>query len=226
MLSLKVFNFNSNPIGVEQIDGVLWFNAAQICKALGYKNPAQALNDHVRPKYIRQIRDPKKGGRPPKYISESGLYELLAKCDREIAREFQDWLYEDALPSIARGKQVESKMPFVCLDEVLDALCVAIVRSRGNIPNTNPRFKVLDKATVKHQGTEQACQIMAIAGIVVDVVLECGTHILVHESRLSNPVPYAREPKTAKFKTEVFKKDLKRQSQVRAIYVEKPSVSA
>ena len=36
------------------------------------------------------------------YVSEPGLYELLCKSEMPAARPFQDWLFEEVLPTIRR----------------------------------------------------------------------------------------------------------------------------
>jgi hypothetical protein len=221
----SIFTFNSKPIQVEIVDNIPWFNASQLCKALGYKNPTQALNNNIPAEYTRTIRGSKKGGRAPRYVSEPGIYQLLICSTRPEAAEFKSWLCEDVLPAIARGKPIESKMPVLCLDTVLDSLCVAVVKYRGNIPSASDRFKVLDKATIQHQDGDQICQVMAIAGAAIDVLMEDGTHEIVHESLLSNPVPHVVRERTRKPVPGLFRQkskkpsktiSLERQSAIRA----------
>jgi hypothetical protein len=214
-----LFDFNSNQIQVEIIDDVMWFKASAICKALGYKNTAQAINDNIEPKYTREIRDSHKGGRAPRYISEAGLFQLIVKCEKPEAKEFQTWLYEEALPAIARGESVETEMPFVSFKELND-LYEQIIK--GELVADQTRFKPLDTATLQCKNGNKKCQILAVAGSVAEVKLENGVHEFVKVELLSNPIPYVRKPKT-KYKTDLFREDLKNLPEVKAIYVEKPS---
>lgn len=224
----SIFTFNSKPIQVEIVDNTPWFNASQLCKALGYKNATQALNDNIPAEYTRTIRGSKKGGRASRYVSEPGIYQLLIHSTRPEAAEFKSWLCEDVLPAISRGKPIESKMPVLNLDTVLDALCVAIIKCQGsNIPAATDRFKVLDKATIEHPDGDRICQVMAIAGSAVDVLMEDGTHQLVHESLLSNPIPYVKKERIRKPVTGLFKQKSKKPSKVKTISLEKqPAIRA
>lgn len=218
-MSLPMFEFNGHSIKVENIDGIFWFNAVQLCKALGYKNATQTLNDNVRAEYTKEIRDSKKGGRPPRYLSESGLFQLLAKCNRPVAQEFQRWLYEDALPNMAKGKPVETPMPLVCFKDLTELYNQAI---KGEIATSHDRFKILDIVTLRSNDGNQRCQILSIAGSVIEVRLEDGTHEFVKDNLLCDPIPYVRKPRT-QFKTDLFREDLKQKSRVKAIYLEEPS---
>ncbi|WP_333183755.1 BRO family protein [Microcoleus sp. B3-D7] len=78
MQALQTFNFNSQSIKLQKNDGQIWFCGADVARAIGYRNPAQAIADNVSPKY-RQLLDLEKRGRKPVFISEVGFYELIIK---------------------------------------------------------------------------------------------------------------------------------------------------
>jgi prophage antirepressor-like protein len=99
MQSISVFVFEQNSLDVIVIDGQPWFNASQVAKALGYANPSKALQDNVSGKYNQQL-DLGKPGKSPNFISEPGLYQLIMRSSLPAAEKFQDWVFEEVLPSI------------------------------------------------------------------------------------------------------------------------------
>jgi prophage antirepressor-like protein len=98
---LPVFYFESSKIEIILIDEKPWFNASQVAKALGYKNPAEALRDNVSAKYSQQLDLGRRGSKPI-FINEPGLYQLVMKSNLPSAEKFQDWVFEEVLPSIRK----------------------------------------------------------------------------------------------------------------------------
>lgn len=96
------------PVRIVELDGQPWFVAMDVCKALAYNvkadgtvNTTNALaglgTDEV---ITARISD--NPGKPPKLISESGLYKLVMRSDKPQARLFQDWVTRDVLPAIRK----------------------------------------------------------------------------------------------------------------------------
>jgi anti-repressor protein len=92
-----------------------WFKADDVCKALGYKYTANALNTHVKVQYKSVLNDlvenngldaasnplfrrDREGQQP--YITEAGLYALIFASKLPTADAFRTWVFEDVLPSI------------------------------------------------------------------------------------------------------------------------------
>ncbi|SDU39781.1 BRO-N domain-containing protein [Geopseudomonas guangdongensis] len=107
----QVTNFKfegSAEIRVVSIDGNPWFVAKDVCKAIGYNvkesgdvNTSQALKPLASDEVITsQISDNR--GKPPKLISESGLYKLIMRSNKPEARRFQDWVTREVLPAIRK----------------------------------------------------------------------------------------------------------------------------
>ncbi len=101
-------------IGIRDDDDQLWFKCKDVAKTLGYINTKSTIIDHVNDKYVTTLDElfRNKGGRkflPPsnyqkntKYTNESGLYELASKSKKPFAKIFQQWLFEDVLPTIRK----------------------------------------------------------------------------------------------------------------------------
>ena len=106
------FDFEDHPVRIIVIDGEPWFVAADVCQALGYKNPRDAVAAHL---------DPDEGGvaicdTPSKnqhgnygttkqkltIISESGMYTLVLRSHKPAARKFAKWVTREVLPKIRK----------------------------------------------------------------------------------------------------------------------------
>jgi len=105
---LTTYDFNQNTIRVVEIDGEPWFVAKDVLITLGYYiksdgtvNTTNALrllsNDEVSTAHSSDIT-----GRPPKVISESGLYKIVMRSDSPLAKPFQDWVTRVVLPAIRK----------------------------------------------------------------------------------------------------------------------------
>lgn len=52
---VQSLTFNSHQIRIQTQDGEIWFCGADVARAIGYKNPAEAIADNVSPKHSRQL---------------------------------------------------------------------------------------------------------------------------------------------------------------------------
>ena len=104
----NILIFNNKKIElIIDIYNVLWFNAKEVCVALGYKSSIDAIKDNVEKENktkLELINKKKKIKRHPHtlYINESGLYSLLFNCRFTICKEFRKWITEDVIPSIRK----------------------------------------------------------------------------------------------------------------------------
>lgn len=98
---VELFNFEGNEVRTTIIDGEPFFVGKDVAKAIGYRNVRQAIKDHVKPKYLResQITTPS-GKQTMTVISQPGIYQLAGQSKLPSAEPFQDWVYEEVIPSI------------------------------------------------------------------------------------------------------------------------------
>ena len=90
------------------IDGEPYFPASRCAKLLGYVNPRKAILDHCKHVVKRDgvSRTTNQHGTSTmqtvmtNYIPEGDLYRLIVRSNLPAAREFDHWLFDDALPSI------------------------------------------------------------------------------------------------------------------------------
>ena len=93
----------------------IWFSISDIFKTLGYSSPNkeikrvdinieniktyQEIYDSLPKKYIN-FEKPKNLQPHMKMTNETGIYSILTKSKKKIAKEFRDSLYQDILPTL------------------------------------------------------------------------------------------------------------------------------
>lgn len=92
-------------VRVVEHNGEPWFVASDVARALGYANPAEAIQDHC--KKVNKINHHSKTLPPTPpvnilIIPESDVYRLVMRSNLPDAERFQDWVVEDVLPSIRK----------------------------------------------------------------------------------------------------------------------------
>ena len=101
MNELQNFNFEGSEVRTILIEGKPYFLGNDVATAIGYSNPQKALRDHVKPKYKLTERIVLSGQkREVILISEPGIYQLAGQSKLPSAEPFQDWVYEEVLPTI------------------------------------------------------------------------------------------------------------------------------
>lgn len=103
MNQLQNFNFNGNQLRTVLIDNEPFFVGKDAAAAIGYSNTRKAIKDHVKSKYLRESRIVTPSGtQKVTVISEPGLYQLAGESKLPSAEPFQDWVYEEVLPTIRK----------------------------------------------------------------------------------------------------------------------------
>ena len=104
---LGIFNFNNNNITIIGDSEDPWFIVKEIAEILGitsYRNFISKLeSEQVR---VYQINT-NKGTRNVSIMNESGLYEMIFRSDKEIAKQFRKWVFNEVLPSIRKKGKYE-----------------------------------------------------------------------------------------------------------------------
>ena len=108
MTNLITKTFASFAIRIVTIDGNPWFVAIDVARALGLGLHKGSVSHHMR----RLDQDEKRQTSTSDMgvsvrnsltvVSESGLYKLILRSDKEQARRFQNWVTRDVLPAIRK----------------------------------------------------------------------------------------------------------------------------
>lgn len=121
-MQVEIFKFEPegeqmlNEIRTVEIEGEIWFVASDVAKTLGYSRPSEATKRHCKEKGTSIQRILTSGGEQPMtVINEPNVYRLIIKSKLPSAEKFEEWLFEEVIPSIRKkgfyGKINRSQVP-------------------------------------------------------------------------------------------------------------------
>src|ERR1035437_788410 len=86
-----------------EIDGDVWFVAADVCALLDIKNVSYAVKPlDADEKTVSALRRGSKRNIPTLLINESGLYALVLRSNKPNARQFRKWITKEVIPAIRK----------------------------------------------------------------------------------------------------------------------------
>lgn len=105
----NIMIFEGNNVEVFEWKGKVLFNPRDVAKCLGIKN----VNDNIRKmndKQVIKLRNSdigktdirKLNNAGENFLTESGVYKLIFKSNKEEAEKFQDWVTDEVLPTIRK----------------------------------------------------------------------------------------------------------------------------
>lgn len=102
MNELKLFESPKfGQVRTVDIDGKIYFVAADVARSLGYIKPQNAIAAHCKGALKYSI--PTNGGNQDmNIIPEGDVYRLAAKSELPGADEFESWIFDEVLPSIRK----------------------------------------------------------------------------------------------------------------------------
>lgn len=82
-------------------NGKSWFCVTDIATSLQYANPRKAIIDHCKSQGVTLRDTPTNSGiQQMKFISEGNIYRLTAKSQMPRADEFENWIFDEIVPSV------------------------------------------------------------------------------------------------------------------------------
>ncbi|MFC6292473.1 BRO family protein [Macrococcus epidermidis] len=112
MSELKIFdNEQFGSLQVLEKDGKVFFPATDVALKLGYSNPRDAIKRHVKEHGVvfHDVIDTLGRKQEKKYISEGNLYRLISNSKLESANQFEEWVFDDVLPTLRRTGVYQTK---------------------------------------------------------------------------------------------------------------------
>jgi prophage antirepressor-like protein len=108
-MQLQIFKYESSEeqmfsdIRTVEIEGEIWFVATDVARILGYAKPGNAINSHCKSKgTLKQGIPTMSGEQMMTIINEPNVYRLILKSKLPSAEKFEDWLFEEVVPSIRK----------------------------------------------------------------------------------------------------------------------------
>lgn len=100
---LNLFRFRSEAVRFVKVDGRDGAVGVDIARILGYKDPSAAVRDNIHKKHTCMGKIPMQGQtRDVTIIFEPGIYQLIFGSKLALAEEFQDWVFEEVLPTLRK----------------------------------------------------------------------------------------------------------------------------
>ncbi|MEB7752526.1 phage antirepressor [Staphylococcus pseudoxylosus] len=194
MNELQLFqNSKFGNLEVLTIEGKEWFPATEVAKKLGYKDPYKAIKQHTKLKGWANHLVPSMGGNQnKKFIDEGNLYRLITNSKLPQAEEFEEWVFEEVLPSIrkhgiyATDSVIEQTMKDP--DYIINILMEYKQEKENNlilkqeIGELKPKADYVDEI-LKSPGTMTITQIAADYGLSAQKLNK-----LLHEARIQRRV--------------------------------------
>ncbi|MDK9870631.1 MAG: phage antirepressor KilAC domain-containing protein [Staphylococcus equorum] len=194
MNELQLFqNSKFGNLEVLTIEGKEWFPATEVAKKLGYKDPYKAIKQHTKLKGWANHLVPSMGGNQnKKFIDEGNLYRLITNSKLPQAEEFEEWVFEEVLPSIrkhgiyATENVIEQTMKDP--DYIINILMEYKQEKENNlllkqeIGELKPKADYVDEI-LKSPGTMTITQIAADYGLSAQKLNK-----LLHEARIQRRV--------------------------------------
>jgi len=158
------FDFQNKPGQQIKIVGSYddpYFCGKDVCAILEYSNVKDALQKHVKPKYKKDLKtiveelgcaahsnsitaissiEPSYHAGKAIYINEPGLYALIMKSRTSFAETFQDFVYEQILPSIRKRGRFQLEQTIALKDDKIDELTALIKQMDMRSRETEIRF--------------------------------------------------------------------------------------
>lgn len=123
--SPSIFVFDSAALRVVRDEaGAPWFNAGDLCAALGFSNPRQAIDSHVDSEDVQKLDTLTPGGtQSVTHVNESGMYALIFGSTKTEAKKVKRWVTSEVLPALRQTGRYESQAnaPTLPLDLVINA---------------------------------------------------------------------------------------------------------
>ena len=107
MTGIIPFDFETNAVRTVMIEGKPWWVATDVCRVLEIKNTSQALQrlDEDQ-KGVSQIYT-LGGEQVMNVVNQSGLFMLIARSDKPVAKRFMRWVFDVVIPALIRDGYYE-----------------------------------------------------------------------------------------------------------------------
>lgn len=112
MNAISTFTFHeSHNVRVQLIDGEPWFCLRDVCMVLSL-DARSASKFGIDTKGMEKLSTPSHGGKQQlNYVNEPNLYRVIFRSNKPEAKQFQDWVFNEVLPTIRKTGKYETPKP-------------------------------------------------------------------------------------------------------------------
>ncbi|EBE4568702.1 hypothetical protein KG830_001708 [Salmonella enterica] len=106
------FSFHeTHDVRIQIIDGEPWFCLKDVCEILTVDRTSRLLRD-LDKKGLADCHTLTEGGRQKLvYVNEPNLYRVIFRSNKPEAKQFQDWVFNDVLPTIRKTGRYQKQPP-------------------------------------------------------------------------------------------------------------------
>lgn len=109
MDQVQHFNFNQSQVRVEMHNGEPLFCLTDVAQILEIKN-TNSSRFNLNEKGVHKMYTPTRGGdQELTFISEPNLYRVIFRSNKAEAIKFQDWIFEEVIPTIRKTGGYQAK---------------------------------------------------------------------------------------------------------------------
>lgn len=107
------FSFQeTHNVRIQIIDSEPWFCLRDVCDVLSIVNSRRVTAEILDLKGVRKTDTPTKGGNQLlTFVNEPNLYRVIFRSNKPEAKQFQDWVFNDVLPSIRKTGKYDHAQP-------------------------------------------------------------------------------------------------------------------
>ncbi|WP_074012051.1 Bro-N domain-containing protein [Candidatus Sodalis sp. SoCistrobi] len=109
-MSIQSFSFKeSHNVRIQVIDGEPWFCLKDVCEVLTIANSRRVAAEVLDDSGVRKTDVIDIMGREQEatFVNEPNLYRVIFRSNKPEAKQFQDWVFNDVLPSIRKTGKYE-----------------------------------------------------------------------------------------------------------------------
>ncbi|EBL0598696.1 hypothetical protein D0B55_13715 [Salmonella enterica] len=107
------FSFHeTHDVRIQVIDGEPWFFLKDVCEILSIANPRDLMAKQLDKEGVDKIYIPTESGKQNiTFINEPNLYRVIFRSNKPEAKQFQDWVFNDVLPTIRKTGRYQKQPP-------------------------------------------------------------------------------------------------------------------
>lgn len=107
------FSFHeTHDVRIQIIDGEPWFCLKDVCEILSIANPRDLMAKQLGKEGVDKIYIPTESGKQNiTFINEPNLYRVIFRSNKPEAKQFQDWVFNDVLPTIRKTGRYQKQPP-------------------------------------------------------------------------------------------------------------------
>ena len=131
---------------IDEPNGI-YFCGKDVATALGYSNDRDALRRHCRQKGVVKCDTLTNGGKQSLvFINEGNLYRLIVHSKLPTAEQFEQWVFDEVLPSIRKTGEYKAKP-----SDELHRKNMEIREQNAKIRTAQLLYKIADKTDTDYK---------------------------------------------------------------------------